>query len=111
VPKLLPLPPTPAPPAALNDRQIELVLMLAATRGPLTRRMIAERCDPESSRARTLQPMIERGLLQQKECEGDDRRTMRLLSLTPSGRELADAIRRTRERLSPQSRQTPERRR
>jgi DNA-binding MarR family transcriptional regulator len=65
----------------------------------MTRRAIAERCDPESAKARTVQPLIERGLVLEDVIDGDVGK-LRLLSLTPRGRELASAIRQTRECLS-----------
>jgi DNA-binding MarR family transcriptional regulator len=84
-------------PAELSDRQIEVLVMLSRLTGPLTRQDIAHRLDAESSAARVLRPMIERGVIKEQQLNSDGR-MVRAISLTARGRDLAAAIRRTRER-------------
>jgi len=94
MPVLLPLPPqpTPAPPAALRPRQIEVLLVLSRTKGPLTRGDIAERwfVKHRSTVSHALRPLIERGLVKE-EHKVSDSVTPRLLSPRPRDRELAAA--------------------
>jgi predicted transcriptional regulator len=83
----------------LRPRQIDVLLLLATARGPMSRTTVAERLGIHRVRVEVLGSLLDCGLVQEKRMTIDDGLTERVLSITPAGRALAREIH-TRQRLA-----------